>query len=508
MKDLILATVNDKINSYGVTSGEFAAIAPNIPMGLLDAYVTGQGIPSIIMDADADNLSFEVEIEKIIDSKPLLVGIIISGSNPSASTQTMGGVIKFFKELNRRELSFSTFIYGGHPTVLPERSLKETGADYVVSGEGYETVTQLYKCLAENLPLDKVPGLGFFEKDVFRMTPAPPLIDLDDIPQIRWDQMNPNKYKAHNWHCFDDIENRTPYAIIHTNQGCPYPCEFCCINNLFEKRTFRFRSMKKVVEEIDVLVNEYGVKNLKILDELFVIKHPRIDEFCDLLDERGYDLNMWCFARVDSVTPRILKRLKKVGLNWIAYGFESIDDDVFSTTNKRVKKTSSVQETIDMTRDAGINIVADVIAGLWPDNEETILKTRDFLYANNFEFVNIYPCFAYPGTPLYDNYIRDGIIPVPTNWETYGLYSYETIPLPTKYLNPDEVLRLRDEIFSSYYQDEKILNMIEEKFGTKARDHVKRMAETPLKRKILEPGYDASKIRYDANNKFVKLANY
>ena len=99
MQDLILATVNDKINSYGVTSSDYAAIAPNIPMGLLDAYVTGQGITSVMIDADADNLSFDVEIEKIIEAKPLLVGIIISGSNPSASTQTMDGVIKFFDEL-------------------------------------------------------------------------------------------------------------------------------------------------------------------------------------------------------------------------------------------------------------------------------------------------------------------------------------------------------------------------------------------------------------------------
>ena len=172
MQDLILATVNDKINSYGVTSSDYAAIAPNIPMGLLDAYVTGQGITSVMIDADADHLSFDVEIEKIIEAKPLLVGIIISGSNPSASTQTMSGVIKFFKELKLRELSFSTFIYGGHPTVLPERSLNETGADYVVIGEGYESVTKLYKCLEKNLPLDDVPGLGFFKKGVFRMTPT------------------------------------------------------------------------------------------------------------------------------------------------------------------------------------------------------------------------------------------------------------------------------------------------------------------------------------------------
>ena len=68
--------------------------------------------------------------------------------------------------------------------------------------------------------------------------------------------------------------------------------------------------------------------------------------------------------------------MKKVGLNWIAYGFESIDEEVFSTTNKRVKKTSSVQETIDMTRDAGINIVAITIQSSGALSEEEIQKMQ------------------------------------------------------------------------------------------------------------------------------------
>ena len=70
--------------------------------------------------------------------------------------------------------------------------------------------------------------------------------------------------------------------------------------------------MEEVVAEIDVLVNDYGVRNLKILDELFITKHKRMIEFCELLEDRKYDLNMWCFARTDTVTPETLKRRKGV----------------------------------------------------------------------------------------------------------------------------------------------------------------------------------------------------
>ena len=152
--------------------------------------------------------------------------------------------------------------------------------------------------------------------------------------------------------------------------------------------------MQRVVNDIDVLVNKYNVKNIKILDELFVIDHPRISEFCDLLEERAYDINLWAFARVDSVNPEILQRLRRVGLKWIAYGFETIDDNILDATNKRLKSTASAQQTVEMTRDAGINICADAIVGLWDDDRDSIYKTRDFLLENKFEWINLYPAFV------------------------------------------------------------------------------------------------------------------
>jgi radical SAM superfamily enzyme YgiQ (UPF0313 family) len=295
--------------------------------------------------------------------------------------------------------------------------------------------------------------------------------------------MPPAQYRAHNWHAFGDLEHRDPYAIIWTNQGCPYPCDFCCINNIFGRRRFRFRSMESVVEEIDVLVNEHGVRNLKILDELFAIKHPRIDQFCDLLEARGYDLNMWCFARTDTVTPEMLKRLKKVGVNWIAFGFESADEEILSATNKRAAAEQS-PAAIKMSRDAGMNICADVIVGLWEDDEHSITRTRDFLHEHQFEWVNIYPAFAYPGTPLYDRYIQEGFIQEPERWDGYGIYSYDCEPLPTKHLSAARVLQLRDEIFDGYFKDPVILDMLAKRFGAATRRHVEEMTQIRLKRRL------------------------
>ena len=84
---------------------------------------------------------------------------------------------------------------------------------------------------------------------------------------------------------------------------------FCCINALFGKRGIRYRSPNRVVDEIDFLVNTYGVRNLKIADELFVLHEKHYMAIVELLLERQYDLNIWAYARVDTVKPENLDKI-------------------------------------------------------------------------------------------------------------------------------------------------------------------------------------------------------
>ena len=482
-----------KSGAYGQVES-LASTTPDVLLGLVDAYVESNGLTSVIIDLDITKISAQDLLSLITKLSPKILGVFSTGVNVSASTQTMPAVIGFFKDIaiNLPD-QIRTFVYGGHPTVLPERTLKETSADYVIIGEGYETILLLTKNLISNVSIDNIDGIAYVKEDLLGnvttvINPMPKMIDVNSLPMINWDKLNPKLYRAHNWHCFgDDIDNRSPYGVIWTSMGCAYPCDFCCINNLYSKRTFRFRDMKTVVEEIDILVNNHGVKNLRIMDELFVIKHPRVEEFCDLMGERGYDLNIWCYARVDSVTPYILKRLKKIGVNWVGYGFEAGDDEnALKSINKAVKKGSlSNDEVIKITRDAGINMIGHAILGLYDDDEDSIRKNVDFLRKHQFEWNNIYPAFAYPGTPFYDQYVGEGIIEEPRSWEEYGLYSDECKPLPTKYLTAAQVLRLRDELFNEYYSSQDVQDNLRIKFGQKTIDHIDEMLSVKLKRKIL-----------------------
>lgn len=488
MSHVLIATVNCKGKLYAATANQFAAVAPNIPMSLLTSYLDHVGVPVEMVDSDVAGYDLEGLIRHIREHKPLCVCLIASGSNPSASTMTMVGVIdfcnKYYENHDAREIPL--LIWGGHPTALPERTLKETQADFVIKGEGFETLEGYYHYLTNGKSkLSAVKGLCYLQDGKFVQNEVASLVDVKSLPMVNWDRIKPSSYRAHNWHCFgDDIDARTPYGIIWTSMGCPHPCNFCCINNLFMKRTFRFRTIDSVIEEIDILVNKHGVRHIKILDELFIIKHPRIQEFCEKLEERKYDLNMWCFARVDSVSPEILDRLKKVGMNWVAYGIESVDRTVLTSTAKRYTQ-DLVDDVIGWTQNAGMNICADAIFGLWDDGMDTMTATKEFIFDNNFEWINIYPAYAYPGTPLYDEYIEKKYIEEPKSWESYSLYGYEGSALPTKYLSPAEVLKFRDDVFTEYFTSPSYLKMIEAKFGAKTKSHIMDMTKVRLKRRVL-----------------------
>ena len=123
---------------------------------------------------------------------------------------------------------------------------------------------------------------------------------------------------------------------------------------------------------------------------------------------------------------------------------------------------------------------------MWEDDYTSLNATYNFILKHNFEWLNLYPCFAYPGTKMYEEYIKEGRIEEPKDWEEYALYGYKCKPCPTKYLTSKQVLEWRDKTFISYIKRKEYLNMIEEKFGLGTRFHLEELVTKPLKRKILE----------------------
>lgn len=478
--DLLLVNPGAREQVYGNLS-TISGIEPPLWCALIAGFVREKGYTVKIIDADAENLSPKDVTKKIIELNPLLTCIMVMGTNPSvSSTPKMTATHEILKIL--KDVSYTKTILGGlHPSSLPERTLMEESVDFVCQGEGFYTIYQLLDLLKTGKDASdyKINGLWYIKDNKVISNFPTNIKNLDELPLAAWDLLPMNRYRAHNWHCFDDIDNRGHYGVVYTSLGCPFKCTYCNIHALYgSKPGIRFRSPEKVIEEIDLLANKYKIKNLKISDELFTLKEEHVTNICNLLIEKDYGLNIWAYARVDRINKNILKKMKIAGINWLAYGFESANDSVRIGVDKKFGE-HTIKDAVEMTHSAGICIIGNFMFGLPDDNLRTMSDTLNMAKDLNLEYVNFYTTIAYPGSQLYSD-IRKNVIS--EKWHEYSQYGEKTLTLPTKYLSETEVLKFRDYAFEEYFNNPKYLKMVEDKFGPKVVDHIKEMLKHKIKR--------------------------
>ncbi len=468
------------LSDYALTG-----IEPPLWSAILAGFLRDQGYSVLLLDEEMENWSHEQTVSQAMDADPLMVAVVVSGTNPSASTMNMGGAGEIVRLVKETDPQVRTVLAGLHPSALPERTLKEEKPDFVVQGEGFHTFPALIEAVrdkADTFPIDGV----WHEKDGQIIANKRPAIlkDLDQAPMPAWDMLDLDKYRAHNWHCFDNIAARQPYAVLYTSLGCPFQCSFCCINALFGRRTIRYRGLDAVINELEYLVETRGVRNIKIIDEMFALDEKRVSALCDRIIERNWDLNFWAYARVNTVTERMLAKMKQAGIHWVAYGFESAHPRVIQDVTKGYD-LENVKKVVDMTYGLDMHIVANFIFGLPEDDYATMTHTLSSMMEINAEWANIYCAMAYPGSRLYDMALENNWS-LPRSWGGYSQYSPDSLPLPTWHLTGGQVLAFRDYSFDAYYKNPSYLSMIRKKFGNETLNHIISMSEKTLTRNHAE----------------------
>lgn len=369
-----------------------------------------------IIDAEVNNLSFEETIEQIKKSNPTRVIILPTGNHPSSHIQQKEISKKIYLELIKRNIN-----------VL----------------------------LLDSLPVSPIQW-----------------------GSPRWDLLNMTKYCCHNWHSFSNDCKVSPYGTIYTSISCPYSCKFCEIKNFYGK-TYEVRLIEDVIKDFNTL-GKKGIKNIKIMDELFILNSNRVNLICDEVSKLDYDFNIWCYGRIDTVNNYLLKSMKKAGINWIAYGIEAGSEEIRKEVVKGNFTNNKIREVIKMTKDNGINCLGNYMFGFWNEKLNHLKETLDFALELNCEFVNLYCLSAFPNTPLYDFYKEKGI--KYDNYEEYAQMSPNFKPLPTKYLKAKEVLEFRDKAFLQYITNSKYLSMMNKKFGHKVIQELRNMTSIKIKR--------------------------
>lgn len=492
--DLLIVNAPGKRRIYQGLANDLAAYEPPIWAGFIANFMRRKEFSVAILDAEALDLTHEETAKRICDARPLLTVFAVYGQQPSASTQCMPAAGEVCSLVKDGSPGLKTMFLGTHPSALPERTLSEEKTDFVCQGEGPYTVLEtLQRLKAGRTDFQGVGGLWYREggKPVGNAR-SKNIENLDaELPGMAWDLLPMDRYRAHNWHCWENIHERKPYASLYTSLGCPYKCSFCCINTPFGGSGIRFFSPEHIIREIDILVKDYGVRNIKIADEMFVLHPKHVLGLCDLIIERKYDLNIWAYARVDTIKDRFLEKLKLAGFNWLGLGIESGSKFVRDGVEKGRFGDLDIKATVAKVRASGINVGANYIFGLPDDTLESMQETLDLALELNTEYANFYCAMAYPGSPLHKIAMEKGL-PLPEDpggpgWIGYSQHAFEARNLPTDTLSAGQVLTFRDKAFQTYFTSPAYIDMMRAKFGADVVTHLESMTAHKLERKYAAP---------------------
>ncbi|MBN1866087.1 radical SAM protein [Candidatus Sumerlaeota bacterium] len=350
----------------------------------------------------------------------------------STSTMSVNEDAETLRSMKGVNASLQTFLFGSHPTFLPEATLAKEGVDVVVRREPEYVVRDVALALDRGEDWRGVPGIGYREDGRTILNPDYPFIEnLDDLPFLDVDML------PRGVHYFNPVVRRMPYMTLSTSRGCPGLCSFCTAPFFYGPR-LRARSVDNVIAELAQL-SAKGYREIFFRDETFTFSRSRTQEFCRKLIESHLDLTWVCNARVNTLDLETLETMKRSGCHMVKFGVESGVQEILDRSRKgtRIEQT---REVFGWARQAGVETHAHVMLGMPGETEETIETTVRFVLEIDPTTVTFGLCTPYPGTPLFDEVaarhpeIGDGSATDLANLHVGALYNEHYTHVSSEYL--------------------------------------------------------------------------
>jgi len=406
-----------------------SACLPPFGLALLASLAREKGYSVSILDCDALKIGLE-DIEKYLGKEsPRFVGI-------TAMTVLISNALELAKIVKKVYPKTRVIMGGVHATLAPQEVLERKEVDFVIQGEGETSLIQILS----GQDLKKIKGIAFKENGkVIVNSPQETIEDIDSFPMLAYDLLPMDKYHPAQGGC-----KRKPSFSMITSRGCPGRCTFCKGNVLGDR--IRFRSAEKIVKEIMFLQKNYGIRDITFYDDTFTTNRLRVKQFCDLILKNKVDLTWSCFSRVDTADSETLKEMKKAGCYQVMYGVESADEQILKNINKKIT-FKKVEEAVEATKKAGIEVRLAFMLGNPGETEETIKKTIDYAVFLDPDLVSFNITTPYPGTEMFAWADKNNLL-MHKNWAEYDL-SKPVMNLPT--VSSDKIIYYYKKAYRQFY---------------------------------------------------------
>jgi len=319
----------------------------------------------------------------------------------------------------RRHYREATIVMGGvHPTVMPEECLADDALDLVVRGEGERAFLRL----VQGAEPEEVPGVSFRRgEDIIHVPRDKRPVDLNANPMPAYHLLPMERY-----HTALGSSRRSPGIGMIVSRGCPGRCTYCYGH--FLGRKVRFRDPQLIYEEIRLLMDTYGIREIAFYDDTFTTYRKKVQALCRLLIDNRTDLSWCCFSRVDTVDLETLRIMRRAGCHQISVGIESGSEMILETIQKDID-LDRARRMVANCRQAGIKVRACFMFGNPGENLDTIRQTIDFAKQLNPDIVLFNMTTPFPGTRMFDWAKSKGYLTT-YDWRDYDLANV-VMDLPT-----------------------------------------------------------------------------
>ena len=398
------------------------------------AMLEREGFEVMVIDAIAEGLDDQAYLDRVAAFRPRLLLSEIATRSYDIDV-----------DLARRakaSTSACVALTGPHATALPEEVLTHDHVDMVLLGEYEATLLDVARALDEGRPVRGIPGVVCRSEEgkVVSGGRRELMANLDDLPPPHRATLPLDAYKVAGF--------PGPVLFAYASRGCPYHCTFCVWPQWFKLGSYRVRSPRSVVAEIDDAARRHGpFGSVYFDDDTFNIGKPRMLEMARELSHSRSKLPWGCNARPDLFDDDTMGRLADAGMFNIRIGVESGDPDVL----RRVKKNldlDTVPRCIALARKHGVKVHVTFTIGLSGESWQSVERTADFARSIAPDSIAFTVTTPFPGTAYYDEVVREGLLTT-REWSRFDVVS--DCVVRTKEMTPEEILRAEKHVARRVY---------------------------------------------------------
>ena len=388
----------------------FASSEATAPLGILAVAtpLIRAGYQVVLIDSTITPNFEKRVLEEVKDA--ICLGISLVTGPMIRETASIARAIKAWNP------DFPIILGGWHPSLLPRQTLEAPFIDYVVRGQGEESLLELVQHIESRSAVDLISGIGFKRDGKLIFTPERPLRPLVEMP--------PKAYHIADFDAYERSCGRR-WAMYTSSLACPFNCSYCTNAGVYGRK-WNALSPEQFVEETVDLTRRYNLELLWVVDDNFLVDLDRARHIGEGLVRAGANFK-WSIQATTNLTARLsredLKLLRRGGLHQICQGVDSGAPKILKLMNKEFQDFDSIYESAARCIEADIRPSFNIIFAFPGEGREERRQTVDFMmdvcrrFPGAEFWTNIFT--PYPGAPILEHAEEIGI-QLPSSFEGWA----------------------------------------------------------------------------------------